>query len=325
MDPVTHTLAGVGLANAIFRRRIGPAAVPILAIASNLPDIDALVHLTGDPAALLYRRTFGHSLFVLPIWAILLAVTLRHFNPRLRIGVLFRMCLLGAAVHVFLDLVNSFGVALLWPFSERRSELAIIFIIDLMLTGLLAAPLLLGALRRLRPGLVWLSRVSLVAVTAYMVLCGAGRARAFRVLDAQPPARAGPPDFAYVFPEPLGPHRWRGVVLEDDVYRLYLIHPWSGRAEPRGTVGTSPRNPIVRQARSTHLGRRLERFFMAPVWTVRDAPPESGHPAKTPATVEVYDLRFRSLVLDRRDPVFGFAFHVHADGQVDEAPRLPGG
>ena len=67
MDPVTHTLVGAGMANAFFRRRVGPEAIPILALASNLPDIDAVVHLTGDPAALLWRRSFGHSLFTIPV------------------------------------------------------------------------------------------------------------------------------------------------------------------------------------------------------------------------------------------------------------------
>jgi hypothetical protein len=33
MDPVTHTLVGVTAANALFRRRIGREAVPILALA----------------------------------------------------------------------------------------------------------------------------------------------------------------------------------------------------------------------------------------------------------------------------------------------------
>ncbi|MBI4715240.1 MAG: hypothetical protein HY760_04780 [Nitrospirae bacterium] len=40
-DTVTHTLIGVGLGNAFFRRRIGPPALVILAVASNLPDVDA--------------------------------------------------------------------------------------------------------------------------------------------------------------------------------------------------------------------------------------------------------------------------------------------
>ena len=96
MDPVTHTLIGIGMANAFFRRRIGPEAVPILAIASNLPDVDALVHLSSDPTAVLMRRTFGHSLFLLPIWAIGLAFILRRFYPRLDLRTLFGLSLLGS-------------------------------------------------------------------------------------------------------------------------------------------------------------------------------------------------------------------------------------
>ncbi len=80
MDPLTHTLVGVGLANGLFRHRVGPAAVPILAIAANLPDVDTIVHITGDPAALLLRRTFGHSILMAPVWLLLLAVVLVAFG-----------------------------------------------------------------------------------------------------------------------------------------------------------------------------------------------------------------------------------------------------
>src|SRR5437899_2768976 len=204
MDPVTHTLVGVVMANAFFRRRIGPESVPILAIASNLPDLDAVVHLTGDPGAVLMRRTFGHSLFLVPFWAFLLALALRRRYSRPGIRALFALCLLGAAVHLFFDLINSFGVVLLWPFSAWRPELALVFIIDFVLTGLLALPLLLAWARRMRPHLAALSRLSLACVALYLLICGAGRARAATLLA--PEARGA--DFAYVFPEPLGPQRW---------------------------------------------------------------------------------------------------------------------
>ena len=102
MDPVTHTLVGVGMANAFFRRGIGPAAIPILAIASNLPDIDALFHLTGDSTAILDRRTLGHSVLLLPIWALGLSLVFKRFWPRLEFRVLFGLSLLGSFTHLFL-------------------------------------------------------------------------------------------------------------------------------------------------------------------------------------------------------------------------------
>jgi membrane-bound metal-dependent hydrolase YbcI (DUF457 family) len=296
MDPVTHTLVGVGLANAFFRKGASAdrGSLPILAIASNLPDLDAVVHLTGDPAAVLMRRTFGHSLFLVPLWSLALALVLRRFWPGRGLRAIYGMTLLGACVHLLFDLINSFGVVLLWPASDWRPELAIVFIIDFALTGLLALPLLIVAARpRLRPLLPPLSRLSLACVALYLLFCGANRALAAGLLARE---TREPVDFSYVFPEPLGPHRWRGVLRRGDEYRLYLIHSLTGRVEPAGTIRTDGSEPRVAAARRTPFGRRLDAFFKAPVWRL----------ARTvTATVTAYDLRFQSLVLHRA-PVFQF-------------------
>jgi len=321
VDPVTHTLVGVTVANGLYRRRIGAAAVPILALASNLPDIDGIVMLSGDPTAVMMRRTFGHSLLLLPLWCIALAWILhlrwRHLT-RLKI---LGLVAVGAGLHLFFDLINSFGVVLLWPLSQARPELAWVFIIDLVLTGLLAAPLLLAIARRLRPRLVPLSRAALAAVAVYLALCGAGHARAMTLLeraaaDGAVPADDGAPgddtasdlgpdwveagspaspDFLYVFPEPFGPQHWRGVTRTGDRYRLHLIDVVTGTATFRREVTTQVADPRVARARATPLGRRLEAFFKAPVWEV--GPGGGG--------VSAYDLRFESLVMDR-PPVFRF-------------------
>ncbi len=326
MDPVTHTLVGVGMANAFFRRRAGRESVPILAIASNLPDLDAAVHLTGSPAALLMRRTFGHSIFLVPIWSLLLALVLRRIYPgaglpRLyTLPRLYGLTLLGAGVHLFFDLINSFGVVLLWPFSDWRPELALVFIIDLALTGLLALPLLVALVPAARPHLVTLSRAALACVAFYLMLCGAGRHLAGRALAREATTFGLRPDFAYVFPEPLGPHRWRGVLRERDLYRVYLVHSWSGEVEPKEEIRTRTDDPRVEEVRRSAFGRRLERFFKAPVWRVSDAPLDPA--ARGPAEVGVYDLRFLSLVLQRRH-VFEYNFTVDQRGRVENS-SLPG-
>src|SRR5205807_1670592 len=74
--------------------------------------------------------------------------------------------------------------------------------------------------------------------------------------------------FSYVFPEPLGPHRWHGVARENNQYRIYLIHSLSGAVEPKGGVATETGDPAIEQARRSPFGRKLELFFKAPVWTV---------------------------------------------------------
>jgi membrane-bound metal-dependent hydrolase YbcI (DUF457 family) len=297
------------MANAFFRRRIGPEAVPILAIASNLPDVDAIVHLTGDTTAILLRRTFGHSIFMFPIWSFGLALILRRFYPRLGLRMLFGLSLLGAAVHVFFDLINSFGVVLLWPLSDWRPELAIVFIIDPFLTGLLAAPLLLGLHRRMRRHLVLLSRASMACVVVYLLFCGANRIVAQHALAAESQRLHAHPDFAYVFPEPLGPQRWKGVLREKNLYRLYLIHSLTGRIEPINEVRTQIDDPNVERVRDTVLARRLEWFFKAPVWKVMNGPKNHR------VAVSVYDLRFRSVVIHRGTP-FVYFFIVPKNGPV---------
>jgi len=309
VDPVTHTLIGIGMANAFFRRRIGKEAVPVLAIASNLPDVDAIVHLTGDPTAILMRRTFGHSIFMFPIWSLVFALVLRRFYPRLSLGTLFGLSLLGATVHVFFDLVNSFGVVLLWPFSDWRPELAIVFIIDLLLTGLLVAPLLLCLFQRMRPFLILFSRASMACVAAYLIFCGANRILAQQALEAEAVRLHLHPDFSYVFPEPLGPQRWKGVLREQDLYRLYLIHSLWKRVELIDEVRTEIDDPVVKHVRATALAHRLEWFFKAAVWKVQNAPINDA------ATVIVYDLRFRSVVIDRGTP-FVYRFLIGENGRV---------
>lgn len=315
VDSVTHTLIGVGMANALFRERVGRETVPILAVASNLPDIDALVHLTGDTTSILMRRTFGHSLLLIPIWSLVLALLLRRLYPHLGLKTLFGLSLLGAGVHICFDLVNSFGVVLLWPFSDWRPEWGILFIIDLVLTGLLAAPLLLSLVRKVRPHLEILSRGALVCVAAYVLFCGWNRIAAKQVL-AEETARLGEQvDFSYVFPEPLGPHRWRGVIRTGEDYRIFLIHPLSRRIEEKGVVRTDLDDPAARRARASRLGRRLEWFFKAPVWTVTSSESRASNPGSESIEVSVRDLRFSSIVIHRESP-FVYHFRISGDGIV---------
>jgi hypothetical protein len=225
-------------------------------------------------------------------------------------------------VHLFFDLINSFGVMVLWPFSNWRPELAIVFIIDLILTGLLVAPLLLALSGRLRPRLVGFSRASLVAVGVYLALCGAGRWTTGRDLTEGMRARGARADFLYVFPEPLGPHRWRGVVRQGDTYEVYLLHPLEGKIELKDRLISKVSDPRVARVRQGGLSRRIEEFFKAPVWRV-DAMGPAGDGAWADAEVSVVDLRFRSVVLDR-DPVFVFRFRLRADGSVERVARLRG-
>ncbi len=125
------------------------------------------------------------------------------------------------------------------------------------------------------------------------------------------------PEFVYVFPEVLGPHRWRGVIREGGTYRVYQIFSLSGKVALKWEGETRNTDPRVDRVRTTELAKRLEWFFKAPVWEVVGT--EEGSGGNPWTEVRVHDLRFRSLVIDRGDP-FTFRFRVDADGRVSRLP-----
>ncbi|MBI5625302.1 MAG: metal-dependent hydrolase [Elusimicrobia bacterium] len=311
MDPVTHTLAGACLATAFFRKGSDDAPLWVMAAASNLPDVDALVYTLGGMDAIALRRTFGHSLLTAPLWSAALAAAFKLKWPARSYAGLFGLCLLAVLAHLGLDLCNTFGVTLLWPLSDARPELAVVFIVDLVLVGLFAGPLLDRSFWRWRAASGAWARAALAAALGYLGLCWVGR-QASATLLARETASAAP-GFSYVFPEPLGPLRWRGVTRSGGTYRVYLIRPVSGSIRLNAELPTLPDHPAARAAAGTPAGAGLGRFFKAPVWSVREEPGGSS-------AVRVYDLRFQPL--NRTRPfVFDYSFTVRRDGRV-EGPSL---
>ncbi len=310
MDPLTHTLLGVAVGEAFFKSRFGNRALWVSAAAANLPDIDALVLLAGDPGAVILRRSFGHSLVLLPLWIAGLSFIFKRKYEDIESSDLALMIAAGCAGHLLFDLINSFGVQLLWPFSTARPELGAIFIIDLALAGLLAAPHLARLKASWRPELPALSRAALVAVAFYLALAVSARQLAAGVLAEKTGGRG----FQYVFPEPLGAHRWRGVVKEPGAWRTYLIDVSKRSAAPGPVFPDDAMTAPALAAKDTPFGRRLMTFFKAPVWTVEPRP-EGG------AVVSVVDLRFVSLVLPRENP-FRYRFDVPPGGGNVEPRRV---
>jgi membrane-bound metal-dependent hydrolase YbcI (DUF457 family) len=317
MDNVTHTLIGVAMARAGLAQRFGRGTTLVLAVASNLPDVDGLWTMAGLGDSHFSRRMLTHSLPGFLLIGAVAATCFQWFYRNQTWRALFGLTVLGMIVHVFFDLINSYGVVLLYPFDRTRFELAWVFIIDLVLLGLLLTPLGLGPLlkRHLNPMRLW--QASLAGVALYVAACGVARWQAERVLDQTVRQQGLVPEFRYVFPEALGPHRFRGVLKEPEgPYQVYLIHVLSREAVLRAEFRTDQEHPAVRQARASDKGRKVEWFFMAPVWELMNGGlPNNKFPEASNGHVcSVYDLRFYNIVANRRIP-FRYGFQVH-DGEV---------
>ena len=161
MDNIAHTLAGLALADAGLKRRtaLGTAT---LAIGANLPDVDALVYLFGSGTdALVARRGWTHGVLAMVLLPFALAglmllwdrLVRRRRNPAL-VPADFRALVLLSAIgilsHPLLDLLNTYGVRLLMPFSDRWFYGDTLFIVDPWLWLSLAAGVTWSRLRARR-------------------------------------------------------------------------------------------------------------------------------------------------------------------------------
>ncbi len=301
MDTLTHVMIGANLGRAARADRRGLWA---FVVAANLPDVDAAMLAIRPVLGFLSRRTWTHSVGGALVLAALFATLLwmRHRDRAWRSWL--AVAATGVSAHLAFDLVNAYGVALFHPFTTRRYGLACAFIVDVWMWGILAAGLAGARLQgRAAP-----SRWALLALVLYTALCWGARVRAEHML-LRAVARQGGADAVHVFPEPFGPHRFRGVVRRGRVYELYLLRVIGRRVEPRGRVESARGAPEVERVRQSVAARRLERFYAAPVWSVRAGDPPGGG-----AIVEVFDLRFASLVLGWNRVPFAFRFRVGPEG-----------
>jgi inner membrane protein len=167
MDPVTHSLTGAVLSRAGLNRTT-PLATATLVLGANAPDIDAVVMLHGTYTALAVRRGLTHgplAVLLLPFivagavllydraWRRRRSPTAEAARPPAVLG----LAAIGVLTHPLLDWMNTYGIRLLMPFSERWFYGDALFIIDPWIWLLLAAPVVgLALSRRGRTGWVLL-------------------------------------------------------------------------------------------------------------------------------------------------------------------------
>src|ERR1700730_9284685 len=153
MEPVTHALTSIALGRAGLNK-ISRMATPMLLVSGLAADADWVTRFGGASAFLHGHRTATHSL--LGTVVIIAAVTAGFWlagrkYPKLSVGMFpsLLICAFGAGVHLFLDLLNGYGVKLMWPFGTKWYALDIADSVDAWMIFFLLAGLLLPELFRL--------------------------------------------------------------------------------------------------------------------------------------------------------------------------------
>lgn len=138
MDPITQGVLGASAAatHKPLTERMATLAKSCVigALAGMAPDLDILIRSASDPLLKLeLHRHFSHSLFFIPIGALLCA-WLFHFAFAKRWQLPFKWTfiwsLLGFATHALLDGCTSYGTLLLWPLSNQRIAWDFVSVID---------------------------------------------------------------------------------------------------------------------------------------------------------------------------------------------------
>lgn len=127
-------------------------ALPTLVLAANGPDVDVFSYFVGSDTALGFRRGWTHGpigVVVLPLLVVAIVIGWdrwrRHAEesrPEVSVRALVVLAYLGTLSHPTLDWLNTYGVRLLMPFSERWFYGDALFIVDpwvwLLLGGVVA-------------------------------------------------------------------------------------------------------------------------------------------------------------------------------------------
>ncbi len=295
MDPLCHTLTGLAMGHAGLKRRT-PLALTTLALAANAPDIDIAVLATGT-LQMSFRRGWTHgplAMALLPLALTGLVMAYDRFvrqrrrpapGPVAPMQVLW-LAALGTWSHPLLDYMNSYGVRLLMPFSQRWFYGDALYIVDPWLYLLLGLGVAWAVRARVAAAGTRAARVTLAAATLYVALMYGSNLWARAEVGAGL-TRAGQGHARFmVTPVPVNPFRREVLVdLGDRYEKGFLVFAPAPHFRPAGYgVIKNAGHPAARAAAATELGRQFLGWSRFPFFVV--TPTASGH------TVLVNDARY---------------------------------
>lgn len=310
MDPITHTLTALTLSRAGLNK-VTPWAAPMLIASSLAADLDWLTSLGGPEAFLRGNRTATHSLLGTAVIALFVAaafwaVRRNHAKAPVRFGPALVVCAAGAGVHLLMDLANSYGVMLLWPFRRTWFAWDLVDTIDVavllwILLGLLLPPLFrliteeIGAKGK-RSGPQRGAIVALAAVLLWVGLRWGMHDRAMEMMRVRVYNGESPVDIA-ALPTAASPLEWKGVVETESLFDVMdvplgphaIFDPLMGRMYFKPETSAA-----LDEARRSILVQRFLEFARFPRMTLQRT--ENGY------HFELKDMRFDTWMPGRQVP-----------------------
>lgn len=236
MDSITHITLGACIGEIVLGKKLGKKALFWGVLAQSLPDIDALFTLfcPADEGFLVHRGITHSLLFALLSGLLLAIITSRaHRRMYLSFGLLATFFCGQVMLHDLLDTCNSYGTALLEPFSKQRFSLNLLYVADpLFSKGIIFASLFLIFKRtnnRYRVKCAW-AAIGWSAV--YLCLAGASKVYIDNRIERSFAQQNIKSDNYFTTPTPFNSMLWYVVAATDSSYYTSYTSIWDSKARP---------------------------------------------------------------------------------------------
>jgi len=326
VDPLTHGVASFALQRAFFPRAPWRGVVAIVTAGSVL-DADWFTATFGPRDYLRWHGAATHSLFFISAMVLAAFLLSRLAKNGAWYGLLAPAVAAAALLHLGLDLVQSDGVAPLWPFSPRRFALDWLPTIEPWLLTVLIACIALPELFRLVSDEIGArskhprgqngAAIGLAIAALYIGLRALLHANAVAALETRTIA-GETAHRAAAFPDSTSPFHWHGVVETQSALNVVLMRSMGGEVSYASGVTTFHKpepSPALTAAQSAEAAVEFLKVARFPKATVEAE--SEGY------SVDIQDLKdqagersraiFADINLDRNSRVVSSALQWQKD------------
>lgn len=171
MDPLTHALVGIGVAALTGQTLTVTNPIQLGAVLGAMaPDLDIILQFYGDIPYLTHHRGSSHSIPGVLVSSAIISCILWIIVGGASPGIIFLWTLLGAVSHILLDILNSYGAKILWPFSHKKYSMNLLVVADPVIIALFTTVIFWPGLPRTVAQKVFWSLLVYLGVRFYLRL-----------------------------------------------------------------------------------------------------------------------------------------------------------
>lgn len=248
-------------------------------LGAMLPDLDIVTHVKGRLNYLLKHRGASHSLLALGGMALGLGTVVYSFFPETPWNTIIFWALAGTLSHGIVDILNSFGAELLWPFYKKKLTVEMIILTDPVIFSLFLLSLLVSFFR---PEATQVAGIAFLGSGLYLIYRHIGRLKIREALMKR--YHLTDVKQVKILPAMYRPFSWNFLLFEDDFVCFGTIRDTQTKIE-RVLPRWDETNPYVSTAMEGAVAEIFDQF--TPYYHIVTAEDENAE-----YWVEFMDLRY---------------------------------